>query len=617
LRRLLEMERKNHMTQAVTSRDRPTRRDPCPICQGGQNDAQHQGVRCAGFRSRDGRFAFCTREEYAGRLALTDTSPPSYRHALQGQCGCDREHGAGSYQPDRAERRRQAREEWTAPRSDDDGTRRERRERYHAETAEEKRPVGTVDYIIRDRLGAEQAIHRRHNFVGVETGKPSKTFTWHGPDGSRGLGGRSAASLPLYGIVVITEGEKAADALRDRNILALATSGGAQTIPSDDVLRSLLPYVVVLWADNDDDGRAAVERIAARLVALGTRPRIVQWAAPNERDDAADYPGDPHDLIYAAQPYVGRLELGASPDREALRERMAQALEHISASKAREVEECGTRFVAWRCASQHLVGKRQLTCGVQDCPTCGPMRFALDWQQKVAPLVAGLRFRLSELRPKDQELAGEGSVKALRQAFVTARRRKPVSAIYGLRLERGLRPVVLLAEVEGSDARQYDGLDCRAVATGVSADELRDWLQWHYLDEMATAWDGPVELALLLAETKGRHRFQAFGHEWRDVGRDISLNAEGEEEKGNKSTKLRPPSGGSGRSSGKREPETCPICGDPMERVGVFGLDQVVRQINDGPWYTWRPLDGRRVVTQSDVAAGLARTRDAVDAIGR
>ena len=55
--------------------------------------AQGQGVRCAGFKSEDGRYARCTRPERAGSLPLDEkTTPATYLHYLMGDCKCGASH---------------------------------------------------------------------------------------------------------------------------------------------------------------------------------------------------------------------------------------------------------------------------------------------------------------------------------------------------------------------------------------------------------------------------------------------------------------------------------------------------------------------------------------------
>lgn len=53
---------------------------------------QGKGVRCWGFYSSDGKYAHCTREEYAGQLEPTDAN--TYAHRLSGRCRCGETHDA-------------------------------------------------------------------------------------------------------------------------------------------------------------------------------------------------------------------------------------------------------------------------------------------------------------------------------------------------------------------------------------------------------------------------------------------------------------------------------------------------------------------------------------------
>src|SRR5487761_283778 len=74
----------------VTSAQRHSRRHPCPICGGGYDDRHGRGVRCYGFTSTDGRYAHCTREDYA--RALSPDAHDAYPHRLDGPCRCGASH---------------------------------------------------------------------------------------------------------------------------------------------------------------------------------------------------------------------------------------------------------------------------------------------------------------------------------------------------------------------------------------------------------------------------------------------------------------------------------------------------------------------------------------------
>lgn len=155
-------------------------------------------------------------------------------------------------------------------------------------------PGRKTRYEIRDTSGEVRAIHERLDFP-----NGSKSFTWKRPDGRTGLNGTKPADLPLYGAhllpaipleaeIVLTEGQKAADALRDAGFHALGTVTGASGTPSDAVLDCLHGRTVVLWSDNDDVGRKHMQRIAAKLKGKADVRRF-EWKDAPVGGDAADY----------------------------------------------------------------------------------------------------------------------------------------------------------------------------------------------------------------------------------------------------------------------------------------------------------------------------------------
>jgi len=75
----------------MSSQQRFSRAHPCPICGGYDRLARGSGARCFGFLSADGRFAHCTREEFAGALERNPASQ-AFAHKLEGPCGCGQTH---------------------------------------------------------------------------------------------------------------------------------------------------------------------------------------------------------------------------------------------------------------------------------------------------------------------------------------------------------------------------------------------------------------------------------------------------------------------------------------------------------------------------------------------
>jgi hypothetical protein len=156
-------------------------------------------------------------------------------------------------------------------------------------------------WTIRDADGKALAQHVR---VDNPDGSKAAVF-WRGPNGEkRGLRemGLSLFDLPLYGIdqvpeqatdVFVTEGEKAADALRSIGLVAVGTSTGADVKgkgPSAQALADLKGRRAILWPDHDEPGAAHMRAIADRLKGLGVESITLAWPGARAKgDDAADF----------------------------------------------------------------------------------------------------------------------------------------------------------------------------------------------------------------------------------------------------------------------------------------------------------------------------------------
>ena len=163
-------------------------------------------------------------------------------------------------------------------------------------------PVGgagtTTEYEIRDTAGKLVAVHgRRDKLIG-------KDLWWKLPDGTSGLNGTPAKTLPLYRsqhlpdtkatAICIVEGEKAADALAAAvpSLLVLGTITGAAGTPAADVLQPVADagLRVYLWPDADDEGAQHMQRIGAVLDGAGADVRVLVDAPPDTKGaDAADW----------------------------------------------------------------------------------------------------------------------------------------------------------------------------------------------------------------------------------------------------------------------------------------------------------------------------------------
>ncbi len=139
----------------------------------------------------------------------------------------------------------------------------------------------TTDYPIRDASGELQAYHVRRDFLDGD-GKPAKDYRWELPDGSSRLG-RPAASLPCYRtetiaavpleeVVLVTEGERAADAVAATGLPVIATVTGASSCPTPEALRPIAAgRRFAVWPDDDDSdaGVRHANAVAAALLQAG------------------------------------------------------------------------------------------------------------------------------------------------------------------------------------------------------------------------------------------------------------------------------------------------------------------------------------------------------------
>ncbi len=165
-----------------------------------------------------------------------------------------------------------------------------------------------ITYEIRNLDGKLVAYHHRFN----KPGGKEMPFSRPGFDGF-GLHGLATKSLPLYRTqdlrdlppntpIVVTEGEKACDAVCAAGQVAVATYG-ANVLPNRDALAPLVPFQVILWPDNDEPGRRHMRDVATSLQALGATVLQVNWPDAPDKGDAADCASEKVlELVAAAEP---------------------------------------------------------------------------------------------------------------------------------------------------------------------------------------------------------------------------------------------------------------------------------------------------------------------------
>jgi hypothetical protein len=154
--------------------------------------------------------------------------------------------------------------------------------------------VGRQRFEVRDRDGALVAVHVR-----LDLSDGSKMLPWERPDGRRGAP-RPLENMPLYGSedvagfdraqpVIVTEGERKGDRLKAARYQTLALTGGASVTPTAEVLSVLDGLDVILWPDNDADGRAVMDRVARAIRGRASAVSVVTWTDAPPKGDAADF----------------------------------------------------------------------------------------------------------------------------------------------------------------------------------------------------------------------------------------------------------------------------------------------------------------------------------------
>jgi hypothetical protein len=237
---------------AVSGNQRFSKANPCPVCSGYQGADRGSAKRCHGYRSTDGLYIHCAREEYAGDISQHDTSG-LYPHKRQGACACGVTHLA-------------------------------------AEPSSSRSIEATYDY--RDEQGA--LLFQVVRFVG-------KDFRQRRPDNADPSGWnwklgetrRVLYNLPALlaadpaELVLIVEGEKDADNLNRAGFLATTNPGGAKKWNTwagvDASARlALSGRRVCLIPDTDDAGRAHADQVAAAVSDYASEVRVL-WL-PDVKD---------------------------------------------------------------------------------------------------------------------------------------------------------------------------------------------------------------------------------------------------------------------------------------------------------------------------------------------
>lgn len=246
--------------------------NPCPICDSYNTLPHSEGNQCFGLLSDDGKYAHCTRQEYAGSLQLCDGSN-AYPHLLDGDCECGNHHRAFDSSIQKRRVKQSALPIWKDPQ-----WRQVRSYNYHDERNQVIFQVVTYERL--DGLG--------------------KDFCQRRPDGAgRWIWNLDGVTPVLYRLpellaseptapVFVVEGEKDADRLASLSFVATTNPMGANKW-HDRYNEPLEGRKVIILADNDDVGRRHVEKVARTLHGVAANIKVIHLDGLPEHGDVSDW----------------------------------------------------------------------------------------------------------------------------------------------------------------------------------------------------------------------------------------------------------------------------------------------------------------------------------------
>jgi hypothetical protein len=233
---------------------------PCPICGGYEEGKRGTPERCWGYISDDGRYAHCVNDAHAGSLEK-DSASETYAHRLEGECRCGDRHGV--HDEDRSSRNGHERRriETRYRYVDEHGTLLYEAVRYRPKGFSQRRPNGPGDWI--------------HNLEGV------RRVLYRLPE--------VLEAIASGKLICVAEGEADVDVLWEYGYPATTNAMGAKKWqdPYSQALKDATE--VVIFGDNDHDGRAHVAQVTQSLQAVGLTPRLAQLDGLPEHGDVRDW----------------------------------------------------------------------------------------------------------------------------------------------------------------------------------------------------------------------------------------------------------------------------------------------------------------------------------------
>lgn len=268
-----------------------TRAYPCPVCHGYEEAPRGQGTRCYGFLSSDGRYAHCTREEYAG--GILQQANGAFAHRLDGDCRCGRCHGDMVALPP------------SATHASPLGKGRAVKHAVPIWRDPAERLVATYDYKDTNGRVVLRVQRWEHTTKKDAKGKPRKTFRQSIPNPDRRGGKKWIApgdalrvpyrlpqlcAAPRDALIYIAEGEKCCDILAAWDFVSTCNPEGARRGSwRPELTQYFAGRDVAIMVDNDPDGERHAQEVAMALHRTASRIRLVRLPGVPDGGDVADF----------------------------------------------------------------------------------------------------------------------------------------------------------------------------------------------------------------------------------------------------------------------------------------------------------------------------------------
>lgn len=277
----------------VSADQRYTASRPCPVCKGHEGIPKGRGERCVGYITGSGKLALCERVQ--STETVDTVAGPMFKHRLRGDCPCGTQHAP----PDPLDSRSNGRAGGKGK-----GKRIYRTPQDAIRWAHEgDRRVGKLagHWVYHDAGGRPLiAVYRfDSDKIDPETGKPSKEFRPVGRTPSGWVNGDAHLKpYPLYHLpdladaelVVISEGEKATDAVKALGLVATTSAHGAGAADRSD-WAPLAGKTVAILPDADEKGECYAYEVRGILDGLDPWPtiKVVNLPGLGPKGDAFDW----------------------------------------------------------------------------------------------------------------------------------------------------------------------------------------------------------------------------------------------------------------------------------------------------------------------------------------